>query len=42
MEPIEVPNISINTPPRMGRIVLTNDTDDWRTPYCEFEMPNSL
>jgi hypothetical protein len=28
MEPIEVPNISMNTPPRIGRIVLTNDTDD--------------
>lgn len=27
-EPTKVPNVSINTPPRIGIIVLTNVTDD--------------
>ena len=32
MDPSDVPNISINMPPRSDRIVLTNGADDWIIP----------
>lgn len=41
IEPGMVPNASMKIPPINGKTVLTIDTLDCRTPYCEFVIPYS-
>lgn len=42
MEPDTVPKASRYNPPSTGNTVLTIETLDWITPYCELLIPNSF